>query len=309
MENSGIAWTDHTFNPWRGCTKVSEGCAHCYAETLSARNHAVLGVWGPSGTRVTASDSAWREPEKWNRSAGRVGTRARVFCASLADVFEGPETMPENHGQHGGVTATWIDQWMPWLGNSVIATARNRLFHLINHTPHLDWLLLTKRPENVMPMYGSWLHWRTRFPMADDVGEFEQTPPPSPTWPPTFPANVWVGTTAENQERADQRIPVLLQVPARVRFVSVEPQLGPVDLRRWLDRNGVNWVISGGESGSGARPYDTNWARMLRDMCGDAGVPFFMKQTGANVIQLSVKGKGDTMGDLPEDLRVREVPT
>lgn len=129
-ENSKIEWTTHTFNPWRGCTKVSEGCRNCYAETMSGRNPKVLGVWGPSGTRVVASEAMWREPLKWNADAAKRGVHARVFCASLADVFEGPETMP-------------ADAWPK------VRAARVRLFHLMNATPHLDWLLLTKRPENV----------------------------------------------------------------------------------------------------------------------------------------------------------------
>lgn len=308
MENSKIAWTHHTFNPWRGCTKVSEGCQHCYAETMSHRNPEVLGEWGPNGTRIVAASSAWNEPAKWNRVAGTTRTRARVFCASLADVFEGPETMPDDDGEHGPVTMDDSSE-MPNLDNESVMSARVLLFKLIESTPHLDWLLLTKRPENVMPIYATWLHWHARLPYENN----RRRPNPPPSWPPKFPDNVWIGCTAENQKRAEQRIPQLIQIPARVRFVSVEPQLENVDLRPWLDREkGVNWVISGGESHKSrttARPFNTDWARNLRDMCGDAGVPFFFKQTGSNVIQLTVKGKGDTVEDLPEDLRIREFPT
>ena len=282
-ENSKIQWTTHTFNPWRGCTKVSEGCANCYAETMSGRNPAVLGVWGKNGTRVVAAESYWREPVKWNRDAERTGVRARVFCASLADVFEGPETMPES--ELNEVRSSLVAH----LGNDRIAHARERLFQLIDDTPHLDWLLVTKRPENVMPLYGNWLHWTGRRP---------------------FPANVWIGASVENQKRADERMPVLCRIPARVRFVSAEPLLGALDLRPWIDRErGANWVIVGGESGHGAREFNTDWARVLRDQCGDAGVPFFMKQTGQNVVQLTVKGKGGDLDDIPGDLRVREFPT
>src|SRR5262245_49606753 len=120
MENSKIQWTDHTFNVWRGCEKVSPGCAHCYAETMSRRNPAVLGEWGKHGTRVIASEAMWREPLKWDRQARAAGVRKRVFCASLADVFE---DRPE------------------------LVAPRERLFRLIEDTPNLDWQLLTKRPE------------------------------------------------------------------------------------------------------------------------------------------------------------------
>jgi protein gp37 len=135
-EHTKISWCDHTFNPWRGCTKVSPGCTHCYAETLSKRNPGVLGEWGPSGTRPIAAEAQWREPLRWNRIAEKEAQRHLVFCASLADVFE---AVPEH--VHGAITST-----------------RLRLWNLIRDTPWLDWLLLTKRPERIgqiMP-HGSW---------------------------------------------------------------------------------------------------------------------------------------------------------
>src|SRR5262249_10541241 len=118
MENTRIAWTHHTLNPWRGCTKVSPGCTHCYAAELAKRNPAVLGRWGPGGPRVIASEAQWRNPLKWDRKAKAAGKRPRVFCASLADIFE---ARPE------------------------LESPRARLFDLIAATPNLDWLLLTKR--------------------------------------------------------------------------------------------------------------------------------------------------------------------
>jgi len=256
-QDSNIEWTHHTFNPWRGCTKVSEGCKHCYADVMSKRNPGVLGIWGPRGSRVVAAESYWRQPLKWAAAARAAGERRRVFCASLADVFEGPETMPD-------------EAW------PLVQAARARLFDLISDTPELDWLLLTKRPQNVKPQL-----------IAAGRG-FQDLPP----W-------VWIGTSVENQAAADERIPELLQIPAHVRFLSCEPLLGPVsfrpkaadvaDMLRLMDAgdaarpamlDGISWVICGGESGHGARPMHPGWARSLRDQCQAAGVAFHFKQWG-----------------------------
>lgn len=251
MQNSKIEWTDHTFNPWWGCVKVSPGCEHCYAETLSHRYK--FDVWGPAKTTARRGMSAnyWKQPFKWHKAAEADGVRRRVFCASMADVFE----------DHPGVV-----EW------------RAQLFSLIEQTPALDWLLLTKRPEN-MP----------RFAPAH--------------WAGGWPDNVWAMTSVENQEQAEKRIPLLLRVPARVRGLSCEPLLGPVDLTRllvvtpcWhcgnLDGEAgrchcgvctppdIHWVIVGGESGHGARPMHPDWARSLRDQCQAALVAFHFKQWG-----------------------------
>jgi protein gp37 len=287
-ENSKIQWTDHTFNPWRGCTKVSAGCKNCYAETMSGRNPGTLGVWGPKGTRVVASESYWRQPLKWNREAKAAGERRRVFCASLADVFEGWDTMPA--ASHDAVMA-----------------ARKRLGKLINDTPYLDWLLLTKRPENVLAL------------AADMWVRFVRDAP--------LPVNVWIGTSVENQETADKRIPELLKVPAAVRFLSCEPLLGPIDFfhgpKDWGLLTGIHWVIVGGESGPGARPCDVNWIRSIVGQCRAAGVEVFVKQLGAQphdtsdgsdrpnagtLIDLNDR-KGGDLAEFPPDLRVREFPT
>lgn len=255
--DSKIEWTTHTFNMWRGCTKVSAGCAHCYAETMSGRNPSTLGVWGPNGSRVVAAEAYWKQPIKWNKAAAAAGERHRVFCASMADVFEGEETMP---------------------GDSLdaVETARERLWNLIEATPALDWLLLTKRPRNIMHL----------------VPE---------TWRDAFPANVWIGTSVEDQAAADERIPHLLEVPARVRFLSMEPLLGAVTLdEEWLsveyyvppwelnhgddsgacDEQLIHWIIVGGESGSAARPMHPAWVRSLRDQAQADGAAFFFKQWG-----------------------------
>lgn len=223
-KNSGIEWTDHTFNPWWGCVKVSPACENCYAETFSSR----IGqkVWGPRSPRRFFDQKHWDEPRKWSDQAARAGRRARVFCASMADVFESRRDLDPQ---------------------------RERLWQLILETPNLDWLLLTKRPQNASLMM-------------------------PPGWYRDPLPNVWIGTTVEDQKRADLRIPDLLRIPARIRFLSCEPLLGYVDLRPWISE--ISWVIAGGESGACARPTHPAWFRQVRDQCGAAGVAFHFKQWG-----------------------------
>ena len=263
-----IEWCDHTFNPWEGCQKVGPGCHNCYAETRNARFAGGTAInWGPGAPRRRTSASNWAKPVKWNAQAkafaAEHGRRQRVFCASLADVFD----------------------------NAVDPQWRADLFNLIQRTPNLDWLLLTKRIGNVRGMLAEISH------AADnDLTLLDLMPLP----------NVWIGATIVNQAEADRDIPKLLAVPARVRFLSMEPLLGPVDLtelqppgieRTWLDAlrgraaplggsqpsiptARIDWVIAGGESGSGARPMHPAWARSLRDQCQAAGTPFLFKQWG-----------------------------
>jgi protein gp37 len=227
-KDSHIEWTHHTFNPWWGCTKVSPACLHCYAETWARR--LALDVWGAHSSRRLFQDEYWQQPLKWNREAERHQIRRRVFCASMADVFE---------GRHE------LDQW------------RDRLWLLIGATPWLDWLLLTKRIHNARRM----------------------TP-----WQREWPNNVWIGATVENQRWADRRIPLLLEIPAAVRFISAEPLLGALTLESWTRAgNGgerLHWVIAGGESGNGARPTHPEWVRSLRDQCRESGIAFHFKQWG-----------------------------
>ena len=260
-EATKIEWADATYNPWIGCTKVSPGCDHCYAEGLAT---ARLGVeWGPLAERRRTAASTWKQPLAWNRKAAAAGERYRVFCASLADVFD----------------------------NAVDQHWRRDLAALILMTPHLDWLLLTKRIGNAAEM------------LAD-------------MFPAGAQPNVWIGATIVNQAEADRDIPKLLAIKqlcgvSKV-FLSMEPLLGPVRLDRlredldgsisWEsclnrkrfsewggeDGNGgdidgcpaVDWVIVGGESGPGGRPMHPDWARSLRDQCAAAGVPFLFKQWG-----------------------------
>ena len=236
----GILYHGNTFNPWWGCMKVSPACKNCYAEAFANRFHA--GLWGPSKTtpRGIASEKYWKQPLKWNAKAKKTGVQLKVFCASMADVFE----------DHPGI----ID-------------ARKRLFDLIEKTPNLNWLLLTKRPENIRAMVPDW--WL-------NFG---------------FPNNVWMGTTIENQEYVDTRLTELLKVPARIRFISCEPLKGPLIIENgiiskyFVDRNGkefrrINWCIAGGESGPHAEPSHPDWFRSLRDQCKAAGVNYFFKQWG-----------------------------
>jgi protein gp37 len=320
-KDSSIEWTHHTFNPWRGCTKVSEGCRNCYAERDSKRNLKVLGQWGPNGTRVVASESKWREPLAWDRAAEKAGERHRVFCASIADVFEdwsgpmlnsaGLELMKWRMGMDSDNMCDSTDEGYAYRPEDYVSVTmshiRERLFFLIRDTPNLDWLLLTKRPENVISALA-------KIDVCD-VAE-------------TFP-NVWFGTSVENQQAADERIPHLLSIPAAVRFLSCEPLLGPVDLTtvktphtvidavtgsesnvgrgiggQWASRscNKIDWVIVGGESGPNARPMCPEWAYSLRDQCVAARVAFFMKQMGG------VKDKRGDIEAIPEGLRIRELP-
>jgi protein gp37 len=257
-ENSAIEWTHHTFNPWIGCTKVGPGCDHCYAEAVAIARLGV--VWGNEGERRRTAPSTWKQPRRWNNRAAKLGVRERVFCASLADVFD----------------------------NRADPAVRAELFQLIRETPHLDWLLLTKRIGNASVM-------------IEAAGG--------------MPENVWLGATIVSQEEANRDIPKLLATPASVRFLSMEPLLGPVDLTSiklenctdpfdalvgmgWgmnPDRYGggrlyhgatkhslgkIDWIIVGGESGPGARPMHPDWARSLRDQCAAAGVAFLFKQVG-----------------------------
>jgi len=255
-ENTKIEWCDHTFNPWTGCTKVSPGCDHCYAEGWSKRAGNKVGKWGPGAPRVRTTPANWAKPVKWQANAAAFmaehGRRQRVFCASLADVFD----------------------------NEVPKEWRHELFILISETPDIDWLLLTKRIGNVQAMLPVWWEDPTAWACGSPMG------------------NVWLGATITSQAEADRDIPKLLAVPARVRFLSMEPLLGLVDLERprpgpdldqggghkicqpWLIQSGIDWVIVGGESGPGARPMHPDWARSLRDQCASAGVPFLFKQWG-----------------------------
>jgi len=290
-ETTGIAWADSTFNPWIGCTRVSPGCDHCYA-AVSRPALAMKIEWGAGKPRHRTAVSTWKAPLKWDRDAQASGKRHLVFCSSLADVFD----------------------------NEVPDAWRGDLWDLIEQTPHLTWLLLTKRIGNAARMLrtGDWAA--------------------SPRW------NVWIGASVVNQEEADRDIPKLLATPASKRFVSYEPALGPVDWSKFLfqfdghvqpsgflrlklrarDKR-VDWIIVGGESdqpGHKARPFNIEWARQTVKQCKGAGVAPFVKQLGSSpwfgttrdrephIIMVDCKDRaGADPSEWPVDLRVQEFPS
>ena len=265
-ENSNIAWCDHTFNPWEGCTKIGPGCDHCYAENRNQRFSKGIN-WGKGAPRRRTSEANWKLPLKWNREAERLGIRYRVFCSSLADVFD----------------------------NEVDPDWRIDLFDLIRKTPSLNWLLLSKRVGNISGMINRALRNAHTFQEGEDLFVWLKA------WDDGVPPkNVWLGATVVNQEEADRDIPKLLIIPAAVRFLSMEPLLGPVDLT-FADNSdgifvqkihGVDWCIIGGESGPHARPMHPDWVRSLRDQCRSYGVPFLFKQWGEFAPEVSVENDG-----------------
>ena len=255
-KNSQIEWTHHTFNPWWGCAKVSPACENCYAEQWAKRVGQQL--WGKTAPRRLFGEAHWKEPLAWNESARVARQRHRVFCASMADVFEERAELDEQ---------------------------RLRLWSLIRSTSHLDWLLLTKRPENI-----------------ERMAPWGATP---------WPRNVWLGTTVEGQQYAEKRLPHLLKHAAAVRFLSCEPLLGSIDLSTWLQRDGlhpIDWVIAGGESGPGARPMHPDWPKNLLKQCRAAEVAFHFKQWGHWVpAEIAEQTAKVTVINLPKEQPVRMV--
>ena len=247
---SGIAWCDKTYNPVRGCRKLSAGCARCYAAAMAPRNPRVLGTWGPDGQRVFSAPGWEARFDAWEKKAAKAGKPMRIFVNSMWDPGEGADR-DGKEGRDGP-----RPEYLPVL---------NKLVEIAHRCPHLRLQMLTKRPWNLV-------HW---WRNADLDG---------------WPANLWVGASTEDQATANERIPWLLRLPAAVRFLSVEPMLGPVDVgfmgtipkdiapRYTMVYQRISWVVAGAESGPKARPMDLAWVRSLRDQCVAAGVPFFLKQ-------------------------------
>jgi protein gp37 len=256
-EETNISWTDHTFNAWMGCDKVSAGCDNCYAEALVGGRMGYTGdrtVWGPAPhtPRHRTAASTWANVSKWNSHAETAGVRRRVFCGSLMDFFEDHPTP-----------------------NAI----RPEVFALIHRTPHLDWQLLTKRPQNI-----------ARF-LPDDWGDGY--------------SNVWLGCTIEANIYVG-RAAQLTAVPAVCRFVSYEPAIGPLDK---LPLDGIDWLIYGGESGPGFRPHNVQWARDLRARCDAAGVSFFYKQSPGRLAGRGVELDGQIVHEFPTPRIIAPVET
>lgn len=315
-ELTGIEWTDSTWNPFIGCAKVSDGCKFCYADAISSRFPFV--EWGANGTRVLTVESNWKQPLRWNRKAGEAGVRHKVFVASLADIFEdwkGPMLNNKGeqvfaYGSEWGSHLSVIDGAFPLTMDLV----RKRLFAMIDATPNLDWLLLTKRPENIRWMWTS---------VDEENGR------------PSHRRNVWLGTTAENQDNLERRMPSLKKCRdlSPVLFLSVEPMVGPVTL--WPDAFSdcanfentvmdpttgayecclkcdytgvsseplVDWVIAGCESGHSRRPANASWFESLAKECAEYEIPFFMKQ-------MEINGEvSKTLSSFPSPVQVRQFP-
>lgn len=280
-DQSRIEWTDATWNPTRGCSKVSEGCRNCYAMRQAIRQsgpgrayeglvRSVPGK-GPQWTgEVRLAENALQLPLSWHESR-------RVFVDSMSDLF------------HEQIEEAWID----------------RVFAIMALCPHHTFQILTKRPERAAWYLGERDRWyRNLLPkwahpvqrVIESMIATQVTPEDAGLWSWPLP-NVWIGTSVEDQAAANERIPHLLRAPAAVRFLSCEPLLGPVDLigafevaypgggvrsimSGYARMPRIDWVIAGGESGPGARRFDVGWARLLRDQCHASNIPFFLKQMG-----------------------------
>lgn len=282
--NTKIEWCDHTFNPWRGCTKIAPGCANCYAEAQAKRNTKTLGVWGPNGTRVVAAEAAWERVLLWGLAAAIEGESRSVFCGSMCDVFEDWRNVVTDAKGNPLFRADTDD---PSAARRLqrLADVRDRVFSLIDMTA-MTWLLLTKRPENI----------RRMIPIASngrDAGD------------PQYMSrdNLWLGTSISCQDDAERNIPELLKCRDLCAglFLSIEPLIGPVDVLEWLHdsdchyRHGVchcsdpreshiDQVIIGGESGPNARPCNVDWIRSIARQCEAVGVPCFVKQLGSHCV-------------------------
>ena len=302
QRKGGISWTDQTWNPIRGCSRVSQGCVNCYAESMAARfsgpgqPYEGLARMTPSGARWTGEvrlvEEHLADPLRWKRAR-------RVFVNSMSDLFHEKLAFED-----------------------VSAVFRTCMF-----AEHHTFQILTKRPGRMLEYVEHVTRRKPAHGPADGDRILGQR------WP--LP-NVWLGVSVEDQKTADERIPILLQCPAAVRFVSYEPALGVIDFRPWLGQIGelgawtgfgqrLDWVIVGGESGPHARPFDLAWARSIVEQCAAAGVACFVKQMGSrpvrrdgasapgyppgSIVPLKLHDRaGADPAEWPEDLRVQQFP-
>ncbi len=329
-ENTKIEWADHSWSPWRGCTKVSPGCANCYAETLSKRNPAVLGQWGRGKPRVFAMN--WDDPVKWNAKPFVCET-CGAGIARPGDPHQRPKEKGKPRVECDGMKshrATVFPSLCDWLDEEVPAEWLAKFIGVIRDTPNLRWLLLTKRPENfrdrlLTAMAGN---WADPADLTDRVHAWIEGT--------RIPRNVWVGTSVEDQPRT-ARLDHLRRIPAVGRFVSFEPLLSHIECGNATHRpesvpgaealDGIDWAIIGGESGPGARACNVEWIRSLVRQCEAAGVAPFVKQLGAHPVgrwtespEKSGLGQGWPAGlkiahpkggdpaEWPDDVRVRKFP-
>lgn len=323
-ETTKIQWADASWSPWHGCTKVAPECANCYAAKDAPRNPQTLGIWGPSGRRVVAAESSWKRVQSWNRKAERDGVWLRVF-PSICDPFEawdGPMITHDGDEVRKCVACGWQGTLplimrtggpqkslydCPQCGKpSQLATmqdVREWFFRLIDSTPNIDWLLLTKRPENIREMWPN----RETVAIAGPGLEYQDRV--------SYRKNVWLLASAGSQATLDKFAPALQQCRDLCPVIgySAEPLLEATDYR--LSEYPVDWIIAGGESGPKARSCDVEWIRSILDQCKVSGTACFVKQLGAKPF-MGVKGfgpvirhpKGGEMAEWPRDLCVRETP-
>lgn len=300
--NTGIEWTDATWNTLAGCRKVSAGCKHCYAQTMTHRLAEMARAKVAKGEEP-GKLAAYQQAEKWD------GTFVPIPGA-LAEPFKWK-----------GPRKVFVNSMSDTFGEGVADDYIAAMFGVMAATPHITYQVLTKRPERAL----EWFGWLARTGGGPAVGMYQAARhygvarqqlaaldmSDNPRWP--LP-NVWIGTSVEDQE-AVSRIPILTQIPAAVRFLSIEPLLGPVDLRVLAPevRERIDWIIIGGESGPGARRCHLGWITFLVWQAKQAGIPVFVKQLGSaptyggDVLRLRDR-KGGDMSEWPEDLRVREFP-
>ncbi|MEN6636988.1 MAG: phage Gp37/Gp68 family protein [Clostridiaceae bacterium] len=288
MLNTKIEWTNHTVNFWWGCKKKSPACANCYAEALDKRYHGGVN-W--QGKRMPRLEKARAECLKLERRALKL---RECYRQELANPYKPTHEAAEEACR----VLCFVESMGDWLDPDVPIEWLVYLLETIQLCPHVTFQLLTKSPELWQIQMGVADLWAAGY--RDGQTSDDPTAPehPSSDWIHMWschigaPKNVWIGATVENQEMADERIPELLKIPARDRFLSCEPLLGPIDLDFFMKplahipgnefgwAKGIDWVICGGESGPKARPMHPDWARSLRDQCKAAGVPFFFKQWG-----------------------------